>query len=119
MIKKSDILNDVEERLKDLPDDSISVQSLVVVQEDDVFLRKPRDLKKNAMIYGSMYSVDSVLLNAPELMNEKLIIRNHDKIREAEPIEKELSELSQIKSAYDSLPRVTPESDDDVVPQTE
>ena len=119
MIKKSDILKDVEERLKDVPDDSISVQSLVVVQEDDAFMRKPRDLKKNAMIYGSMYSVDSVLANAPELMNEKLTIRNHDKIREAEPIEKELSELSEIKAAYDALPRVSPDSDPNVEPKTE
>lgn len=111
MIKKSDILKDVGERLKDFPDDSISVQSFVVVQEDDAYLHKPRDLKKNSMIYGSMYSVDSVLANAPELMNEKLTLRNHDKIREAEPIEKELSELSEIKLAYDSLPRVSPDSE--------
>ena len=119
MIKKSDILKDFEDRLKDFPDDSISVQSLVVVQEDDSFLRKPRDFKKNSLICGSMYSVDSVLANAPELMNEKLTLRNHDKIREAEPIEKELSELSEIKAAYDALPRVSSESDSVVEPKTE
>lgn len=118
MIKRSDILSDFDVRKSELPDDYISVDSMVTQPEDDKFVIKKRDFTKNDRIFGSMYSVDSVLSNAPELMNQKLVIGNHDKIREAESVEKELESLSQIKKAYDSLPRVAP-GDDSVIDSVE
>lgn len=57
------------------------------------------------------YSVQSVLDNAPELMNNKMLLSHNDKVRSVESLERELKDLSELKSAYDSLPRILPEDD--------